>query len=219
MRDGQMFHQLSLGETLGKTLRIFFGRLDVFMPLALGVTVPMSLTTVLFVASLADVRSDDDVWDYFANHLGTCLSYIVFQTMLYVILFFAVEGAMVRAAAEIYGACLPPEQMTFCFVHASDVAANIHIHFHHHIFSWQIAAMVRLFLSRTQQVWVVALCTLACLVLLCFHGAAGTRTLCGIIGVVVTLGLFLGGGTCHCLSWRSLYRLDDNFDSIPRHYD
>lgn len=103
MPEERLYHQLSLGETLGKTIRIFFGRLDVFLPLSLGVTVPMCLTTVVFVASLVNVKNDDDVWDYFVDHLGSCLSYIVFQTMLYVILFFSVEAAMVRAAAEIYG--------------------------------------------------------------------------------------------------------------------
>lgn len=101
----RMYQQLSLGETLGKTFCIFLGHLDVFLPLALGVTVPMCLSTVLFVASLSDddVKSNNELWDYFVNHLASCISYIVLQTLLYVILFFSVEAAMVRAAAEIYG--------------------------------------------------------------------------------------------------------------------
>ena len=104
MREHRILHQLSLGETLGKTVTMFFGRLDIFLTLSLAGTVPMCLTTVLFVASLIDdVKSDDDVWDYFVNHIASCIYYILFQTMLYVILYFAVEAAMVRAAAEIYG--------------------------------------------------------------------------------------------------------------------
>ena len=99
--ERRMYRQLSLGETLCKTLGIFFSRLDVFLMLSLGVTVPLCLTAVLFVASLVDVKNDDDVWDYVVNHLPSCLAYLIFQPLLYIVLVYTAEGAMVSVLAQL----------------------------------------------------------------------------------------------------------------------
>ena len=169
--------QLSLGETLGKTITIFFGRLDIFLPLALAVTVPLSLTTILFVASLADVKNDEDVWDYFGNHLASCLSYVVFQAMLYVILFFAMEAAMVRAAAEILGKTL---HVLFSVGRSDFLWRRVPLKMSLVLCSTsrQIAPVVCLFLSRPQQVWFALVRPLARVVLSSLDTCACRRTQC-----------------------------------------
>jgi hypothetical protein len=98
---------LSLGETLGKTLYIFFNRADVFLTLALMVTLPVFLSTVLFLSSLAGVNNDTDPWEYLSLHWPSLLSYLLFQGLLSVVLYFSCEAAMVRAAAEIHAGRSP----------------------------------------------------------------------------------------------------------------
>lgn len=104
MRDWDELRRLSVGETLGKTLKVFFSRIGVFLPLSMAVTVPVAITSFLFVRYLARLEEENehfDFWDYFVGHLGLCISYFVFQAVLSVVLFFSAEGAMVRATAEI----------------------------------------------------------------------------------------------------------------------
>lgn len=105
----------SLGETLGKTLWIFFSRMDVFLGLTLCATLPFCLTTLLFVTSLADFNNDtDDILDYVTAHLAICVGYVLFQAMLSIVLAFAVEAAMVRAAAEILAGKSPTWYACLC---------------------------------------------------------------------------------------------------------
>jgi len=104
MPEQDEFHQLSLGETLCKTVQIFFSRIDVFLPLALIVTVPVAITSLLFATYLAGLEKRDnhfDFWDFFEEHLGLCISYFLFQAIFSIALFFSAEGAMVFATAEI----------------------------------------------------------------------------------------------------------------------
>jgi len=104
MPEQDEFRQLSLGETLGKTFRICFSRIDVFLPLSLTVTVPVTVTSLLFATYLAGLMERDDhfdFWDFFVGNLGLCISYFLFQAIFSVVLFFSAEGAMVFATAEI----------------------------------------------------------------------------------------------------------------------
>jgi hypothetical protein len=95
---------MSLCLTIGKTFQIFGSNLSVFLALSLTVHVPLCVNTVCFLLSSSLGKdSEPDYWKYVSDHVLSSVSYIALQGLLSVILAFSVQGAMVRAAAEIFG--------------------------------------------------------------------------------------------------------------------